>query len=85
MELLEKMTCNPAFLYKLPGGVIQAMRQPILLSLILMKNGLSQTSHQKPPTAHLKDMNYMEKSIIRSAMEKLYMKDKFVSHFKYIN
>ena len=23
MELLEKMTCNPAFLYKLPGGVIQ--------------------------------------------------------------
>ena len=22
-QLLEKMTCNPAFLYKLPGGVIQ--------------------------------------------------------------
>ena len=23
MELLEKMTCNPAKLYKLPGGSIQ--------------------------------------------------------------
>ena len=34
---------------------------------------------------HTGNMNYMEKSIIRSAMEKLYMKDKFVSHFKYIN
>ena len=27
----------------------------------------------------------MEKSIIRSAMEKFYMKDKYVSHLKYIN
>ena len=23
MELLEKMTCNPAMLYHLPGGIIQ--------------------------------------------------------------
>lgn len=85
MELLEKMTCNPAFLYKLPGGVIQVNAPADFVIFDPDENGLSQTSHQKPPTAHLKDMNYMEKFIIRSAMEKLYMKDKFVSHFKYIN
>ena len=69
MELLEKMTCNPAFLYKLPGGVIQVNAPADFVIFDPDENGLSQTSHQKPPTAHLKDMNYMEKSIIRSAME----------------
>ena len=35
MELLEKMTCNPAFLYKLPGGVIQVNAPADFVSLIL--------------------------------------------------
>lgn len=85
MELLEKMTCNPAFLYKLPGGVIQVNAPADFVIFDPDEKWTVTDFASKASNSPFKGYELYGKTIIRSAMEKLYMKDKFVSHFKYIN
>ena len=48
------MTCNPASLYKLPGGSIQAGAPADFVIFDPDENGPLQTLPPKPPTAHSK-------------------------------
>ena len=50
LELLEKMTINPARLYHMPYGTISEVLLQILSSLILTKNGYHANMHQSHQT-----------------------------------
>ena len=50
LELLEKMTINPARLYHMPYGTISEVLLQILSSLILTKNGYHANMHQNHQT-----------------------------------
>lgn len=76
MELLEKMTCNPAMLYRLPGGSIQLNAPADFVIFDPNEKGLSLILLPRLPTARLRDLSFTERSTTRSVVEKLFIADK---------